>query len=315
MKNLSVTSYKLVQFVCIVFTFMISIYYGNLYVEGDQYFYIAMYESLGGLDLIEAFEYYSKSLNSSEVIHFFVTWVGAQLFDKVLLFAAINGFLTYFFIKSCEKLKVNVWITLLIFISNFYMYVLFFAAERLKVGFLFGFAAFCVSSYKTQLVLMGLSVVGHAQMLIIYIIQLGATVFDKILNLHFLSHLKKSVFLYLLVGVIIIAVMLEHILYKVQHYIQDGDLSNLAKPIIFMVASITLSKNKKSILFIFSSLAVTSFIIGDERVTIFSYFVFLFFAVQKRNGINFFTISFSIYFLMKSIDFLNKIEIYGQGFK
>lgn len=315
MKNLSVSSYTLVQLACAVFTLVVSIYYGGLYVEGDQYFYIAMYETLNGMDFVESFEYYSKQLNSSEVIHFIITWVGAQFFDKVLLFSVVNVALSYCFIKCCDKMNVNPWVCLLIFVSNFYMYVLFFAAERLKIGFLFGFAAFCVSNYKTQLSLMGLSVIGHAQMLIIYTIQFGAIAFDKMMKPTFFRKLKKNVFMYILAGALIVGIMLEHILYKVQYYLQDGDLSNLSKPIIFMLSCMVLSKQKKIIFFIFSCLAVTSFIIGDERVTIFSYFVFLFFTVQKRRGVNVFTFAFSAYFLMKSIDFLSKIEIYGQGFK
>jgi hypothetical protein len=89
---------------------------------------------------------------------------------------------------------------------------------------------------------------------------------------------------------------------------------DIIKPLLFLVASLIYAKNKTKIIYIFLPLIRAAFIVGDSRVNIFCFFVFLYAALPVKKGLNLGILVTSIYFLLKNYFFLAQVFKYGNGF-
>jgi hypothetical protein len=291
---------------------ILTLYISPFYFNGDQYNYIKIYKDLMSFNLVDGYFYYLVSLGTAEFSHFFITWIFSNLnIDKVIFNIITNSLLAYAVISLMQKWKVSLFIIVSIVIFNFYFFVLYFAAERLKFGIFF-LVLFVLKNenYKDNTKYIYLSIVSHAQMLLIY----GSFIFSSIV-LQFLNlKISKRLIFILIITIILLIPMYNHILYKLQFYIKFGGFENIFKPTIFFLLTFYYSKNKMRTFLVFLIIIFSAYILGDERITIFAYFIFLYYALHINRGLNFGVILTSIYFSYKSIAFINNIFIYGQGY-
>ena len=91
-------------------------------------------------------------------------------------------------------------------------------------------------------------------------------------------------------------------------------LSSIWQSTLFMLMALVYVKNKRQIVLLFIPIIVTSFIVGPERVVIIAYFIFVYFAIQYKRGLNYGIGLTMLYFGIKSVGFLFNILNTGQGF-
>jgi hypothetical protein len=317
-----VNKFKIIKqnYIIALCVFIITLIISPYYVYQDQFHYIKIYNGLKDLDLINAYLYYINNIDSKEVVHFFFSWIGSNLsINKVIFFAFVNAYLAFIAIKLMRQLNASIYIISLIVLSNFYFYVFYFSAERLKFAVIF----FILSAlYKNKVYLYSLlSIFAHSQFIIIY----SAILFKKF-NTSFIRSINNKkisirsllvVFATLIILYTVYYFLYEHLVGKYLSYAVSniGDsFFNLLKVSIFFLMTLAYSRKKQEVVFLYFVLFIATTIIGGERLNMFGYFIFLYYALQVNKGINFGVITTSIYFLFKTYGFVSNVFLYGMGF-
>ncbi len=312
---MKIRTYFLVHFTLFIFTVFISLYFGSLYTKGDQYFYNMWFEEISSLNLYYGYSYYASQINYFEFIHFLVTWYGSLVFDKLTLHMFVNVLFILLLVEVFKKLNFNPLLALIIIASNFYVPVLLLAAERLKFGFMFLFLFVLFDAYNKKIYMVVLTLAGHLQFLILWVSIFFGLSIKQIFSNKIPNRIIKYFIVMLVLGSYFIFISTDHLLYKFLQYQKLGGVSNIVKPVFFMFLSLYCCYHKKLlILGIFVALSVASFIIGNERITIFSYTVFLYFSSYRNKGVNAPNIFLIIYYGVKSTIFYSNIINTNSGF-
>ena len=306
-----------IRILLLILIFFISIFLGSLYLEGDQSSYIFTYEGLKNKGLVEAYIFYVFYLSSAEFIHFLLSWISSNLgFNKLFIMSLSNVFLSYLIIKLFDRLKVNFAITSIFLLSNFYLFVLFFAAERLKFGFIF-FLLSVIYPKRFLLFFSFLSIISHLQMILVY----SGKIFQIMLNnfIKFLGTLKinyKNPLPLFLVFIFIsyLNLLQDNILLKFESYNSAQVITDFIRLGIFFIISLAYSTNYKENIIIFIPLVIGILLFGDERVNMIGYVYCLYYLITYKNGVNVGMIALTVYLLYSNILFIQKIIQYGNGF-
>lgn len=318
---MSVNNFRLV--ICTVFVFLLSYVLLQYYVSGDQAYYHSFYEAIPEYGFKDGFIYYTSALGSMEPMYYVLTYFFSGLVDKDILMSFINSLFYLLLIRLLVRNKVSFPIICLL-LFNFYLMVLLFAAERLKVAIFFMLFALSFSG-SLRYWFLGLSLISHVQVVFLIAGKLIASFVDyaKPLLNGKLKYGAISTFGAAIIVFLVMYLLRDHIFSKFEAYSSlgesggsySGGFSAMLKPLIFLLFSLYYARQKK--LEVFSMhfpLLVAAFLIGEERIVIFSYFVFMYYALQVNRGENLGVIVFSFYFLVKGIYFIGKIYTYGNGF-
>lgn len=302
---------KIKLYVISLIYFLFSVLVFNYFDGGDQKSYREFYIEVGQYDLVDAFSYYLGKLGTSEPVYFIVVYGLSSFFSKDILFSLINAIFIYklydFFL---EKKVAGIVQVLLAF--NFYLLVLLFSAERLKLSLLFIIISFGYSLFL-RIIFQSLAFFTHVQTLLMIA---QPYVFKFVFSWRKIIFKAKgliSLVVFIMFFSIIVYVMKDHILGKLEYY--RGDLFSMIKPLIFMFFSMMCARKNILVPF-FQSLifVVSSYFVGEERIAIFSYIVFIYYGLQYKGGKNIYVLSSSVYFLFKGVIFLYNIFNFGDGF-
>ena len=311
----------LVRYLLLAIIFIISLVVGSLHTTGDQLNYTNVYNTISSYELVPALVYYRFHLNSIEVVHFLFIFLLSEFFNKVLLFTIVNTFLASLIIKYFDKLKVSLLVTTSFLLTNFYIYVLFFTAERLKFGFVILLIGLCMKTgSKFKYLTIFSSIFGHAQLVLI----LAPIVFNdgivKLFKILKTARLQWSTFLFI-IPLLLAPFIFEYAVYKFQNY-RDGVIDStslfsfIRVTLFFFLAAFYANKvetiSKAFIVFI--PLFVMVYLIGGDRVNMIAYMYFLYFALRYKKGLNMGILVTSLYFCWKTILFLISVSVYGNGF-
>jgi hypothetical protein len=320
--NLKLSNSSLVLFFVSAGIFFFSLFFGPLYVASDQLSYRGAYDIVYGLNLIEATLAYRVHLNG-ELVHFLVVWVASNLeLEKDFTMAVFNSLLAYLIMRVCLQWRVSIYIAIAVVCTNFYLMVLYFAAERLKFGFIFLMLSLLYSSKtKTSVAFAMIAVFSHLQQILIYASIIFSSVMTNVL-FTLKTYRVRVRGLLLLIGVFIIALMIVNVLgdlllYKFKYYnaaVEGGIFLNIWKSLIFLILTLLYSTDRLKIISIFSILLLSTIIVGPERVNLISYAFFMYYALQYKRGVNAGVVLTSFYFGVKSIYFLLDVINTGQGF-
>ena len=296
-----------------------SLWFGQHYIAGDQYHYHLVYDLLAGADIKSSYDIYIRGLSSRELVHFGFVWLTSNIgFDKITVMAVVNGLLGYVAFKGMVKIGGNPLVVVGIVCSNYYFHVLYFAAERLKFAMLFLFVALLVSNRaKMAAGSVALGILAHAQALII-MSPVAMSMFYKFGGIKFLKKQKLTVFISLLVVGAASIVLREQIMQKLSVYISTNTLDSLISGVVklglFFLLAVYYSKEKIRVLYEFLPLVIAVALIGGERVNLIGYFIFLFYALKVRGGVNFGVLFTSAYFLYTAVLFSIATLRFGSGF-
>lgn len=315
-KSFSPLTQTATRFILLAAVFAISILVGSLYTGGDQRNYGFVYDVIGALPLVDAFAFYTRSLTSIEVVHFIFIWSLSSYFPKVLLFSIVNTIFAGLIVRLFDLIKVNFLITCVFLLSNFYIYVLFFAAERLKFGFLLLILGLSIQSgkvLKNSMFLLSLS--AHFQMVLV----LAPKAFEM-----FIATLVRALkvrrfnltILILLVPFLFLPLVSDFLLEKLQNYEDSRSIVDYAKVACFLILALWYAgkKSATSVLIMFVPIFIAVYFVGGDRVNMIAYFYFLAYGLTYRNGLNIGILLTTLYFLIKTIFFIQSIINVGHGF-
>jgi hypothetical protein len=296
--------------------FILSILVMPYATVGDQQFYRVFYEGINGLSLLQAFDYYQNMLGTSEPGYFLFVYSVADFLNKDWVFSFINFLVFYYLLVWMRAHNVSRLATLLLY-GNFYIFVLFFSAERLKFAifvFLFGYSLRGLARYLFY----GLSLITHVQFILLLV---GTQVRRALAEIRGLARgevgLSLLSFLFVLVSMSLLLFFLrDHIASKLSHYYGAwGGASAILKPLVFTCMAIFYAPGRRFEAFLVSlPMLLASFFIGSERVVIFSYFAFMYYGLRYRNGFNLGVMAAGVFFFYKGILFVSKIIEFGDGF-
>jgi hypothetical protein len=286
------------------------------YTSGDQLFYRRLYEEIGlHHTWDEKFAFYYWAVSAIEPFFLVVVNASAAVMPKDLAFSLMNaaaaGGLAHWLLKR----RVSGVIVLLLS-SNFYLLVLFFSAERLKLGLLLFLFAFLLRK-RWKLVLLALSVLTHFQMallVLVYAVWRSTEGEQK-------YGTAKAVVLLAAAAVVAAVVVLRNPILVM--YIQQksdfyagqgwGGVAAMAKPLLFLGVALYYATNRRQTFLAFLPLIVATYVVGSERVTLFAYFVMMYVAAPKHRGLNAAALLSSIYFGLQGLVFLVNFIQHGQG--
>lgn len=286
------------------------------YTGGDQEHYRLFYNDISNYSFLEGFIAYRGYLGASEPVYYLIVYIFNGLLDKDILIAIINTVFSYYLVRCLLKLNVNLLVVFSI-LFNFYFIVLLFSAERLKFSMMFFFISLVAESASKKYTFILLSVLSHLQSLMLIYVQKVSQIKKSLIK--YLSGGKFFKFLLLMCGlaafVIILYVMRNYLIDKYAAYSNNAGIANVIKPIIFCGFSILYYKKKwLDVIAMFLPLILASILVGEERIVIFCYGIFFYFAVQVNRGFNLGIMLTTIYFSYKGIEFVQNIINHGTGF-
>jgi len=129
--------YKKFSLLIALIVFALSLLIAPYYILNDQEHYRRVFEILPTLNFIDGFRHYSQALSSEELGHYAIPWIFSRFLEKDLLMGILNAIFAFYSMQLLIKWKASIYVAASIVLTNFYFYVLFFAAERLKVSFIF----------------------------------------------------------------------------------------------------------------------------------------------------------------------------------
>lgn len=290
--------------------FLLSLLILPYYTGGDQRIYIDVYNYLPDFDLLEGFIFYTLNLTSQEFTHFFLAWLASPYISHTLFISIFNWFFAYVVLSLFQKWGASFSISVTILFTNYYLLVLFFPAERLKFGFFFLALSLIYANSKKFFIFLPLAFISHVQTFIFYI----SLFFSHIVKTLRSKKLPKIIFVLPLILPIPLYFMSDQILNKFSAYSDQGGIFGMWKLTVFFLLAIYYSKDKVEAASLFLPLFFAVFLIGGERVNLFGYFLFLYYALQFKGGRNYGVAITSVYYAYGSIIFIANIIQYGTAF-
>jgi hypothetical protein len=232
-----------------------------------------------------------------------------------------NAILANIIYRVLDKLNTSLYLIVFIICTNYYLFGLYFAAERLKFAFIFLFLAFLVNkNVKKKYLLLFLSLITHVQVLVIMASSLFATIFEGIILFFKNSKFKKNTKGF--IGIIIISITIlflyEYLIQKFSNYSEiassNNIFSNIFQSILFLFLSLLYTNDKRRAFLTFLIIIIAASILGPGRVTMMAYMFFMYYSSKFKNGFNFGLISTSLYFFIKSIYFILYVFQIGHGY-
>jgi|GEM_PF-1422955 len=298
-----------------LYIFLLSYLILPFHTGSDQIAYRKVYEALPGMHFIEGFLFFHSYTSSREPGYYILVYVFSRLISKDLLMSVLNAAMGFYLSRYMLRNRIA-WHIILLLSLNYYLVILLFTVERLKLGLLLAMMATVSSMGIFRYSLWGCAVLTQVQTALLIISKVSANIFASLLPL-FRGRLRlRMVFSF--IGLLFLGGLLfflrEHILAKFESFIRLGGLTDLAKPLLFAALTLYYARNKRvEALAMQAPLLLASFILGGERIVIFSYFVFMYYALQYRYGSNLGVYVTSFYFLVKGLLYIKNILIYGKG--
>ena len=277
--------------------------------------YYAIYDQ----PYLQAFFTYRGLIGSSEPIHFTLSWVASNLeFSRIYFISIWNSFTVVAFLMLGKKINGSLFILTIIALSNLYFFALFTELERLKFAFLFFFISiYFIENKKLFYTFAIITVLTHLQFLIMYSGFLAVYSLSQSKNLLVNYRIQKKLFVIIGVAVLLLFFMSDHLLDKWNYYrIFNPNINFLAvlKASPFMLLVFYYAKNKRESIVFMLPLILMLALVGGDRLNIFAYFIFLYFALQNKRGFNVGILSTTGYYAITGTIFIFNIFEYGRGY-
>ena len=211
----------------------------------------------------------------------------------------------------------HLWIAIVTVLANFYFYVLYFAAERLKFAFLFLVLALLFTR-KTWLLITTVvaSIYSHFSIIFIY-----SGIFFYWLPQKISIKRKKSipnqwVAVFIVLTLAAIFFEYEYLSWKLGTYInQRGPLRlvDFTMVSVLMVFSCLYSKQGIRTVLLFLPIVFGIVFLGTGRLNMFAYFIFIYYGFRFNGGKNIGMLLCMIYFTYKNLLFIIDIAHHGEG--
>ena len=305
----------LLSFSYATFIALFTFYMYHIYVGQDLALYSFYYDNLTD-NFFESFIFYNQTLGSEEPVYFLITFAAKGYVSKELLMSFSNFLLAYYLSRIVLSANVNLLVWFLV-VTNYYLWVLYLPAERLKFGAMF--VLMSLHFFKFRFVFYMLAVLSHIQSFISVFL-----IFAFRTKQYFRSFFRKPIYTFF--GLSFIVVFLGGLLFVLKsqlslkfsaYYSKDLDFNGTIKVLVFMFLSyISFRKNfdNLSLISVFIPLSALAFLLGGERIVIFAVCFFIALSVYFRRGKNLSFLIVSLYFILKSIEFFYNTFTKGYAF-
>ena len=312
---MTILEYKKFSAFVALIVFALSLLISPHYMLGDQEIYRRFFEILPTLSFADGFIHYSQTLTSIEPGYYTISWIFSRFLEKDLFISILNAILAFYSMQLLIRWRASIYVAASIVLTNFYFYVLFFAAERLKVSFIFLTMALVYVNGSKFYFLSVLSVISHIQILAVYVMLLFREFLIEFIRIITSVKIKKYFLIGLIAFFLTLVVMSGQIIEKLSAYVVIGfDIQSVYKLLVFYFMTLVYSRNRSDVTILFIPLFIAVLMIGDERINMFGYFVFLYYAIPINKGFNMGVVLTSAYFFYKTIIFVHNIIVSGDGF-
>jgi len=312
---MTILEYKKFSAFVALIVFALSLLISPHYMLGDQEHYRGVFEILPTLSFVNGFIHYSQALSSIEPGHYTISWIFSRFLEKDLFISILNTILAFYSMQLLIRWRASIYVAASIVLTNFYFYVLFFAAERLKVSFIFLTMALAHVNGSKFYFFSALSAISHIQILIVYMMLLFREFSIEFIRIITSGKIKKYFLIGLIAFFLTLVVMSGQIIEKLSAYVVIGfDIQSVYKLLVFYFMTLVYSRNRSDVTILFIPLFIAVLMIGDERINMFGYFVFLYYAIPINKGFNMGVVLTSAYFFYKTIIFVHNIIVSGDGF-
>lgn len=315
-RGLTISKSKTFALAVAILFYFASLYIYPLYTSGDQLFYRRFYDEVAGESWVDAFFLYQNILGSSEPAYFLLVVLFADFVEKDTLMSFVNAALVYSLLTWSNQKRVS-WFVVALLSLNFYLLVLLFSAERLKLSLLLLMIAVNTRGFKKP-VFAAAAFLAHTQTALLIVNWVTERALPVIKNL-MSGRLKKNSWKILVIlaicGVMLVP-MANHMQAKYEVY---GEMSSgifeVLKPTVFIALTMIYARGQRLNAFAMHlPVALAAILLGGNRTVIFSYFIFLNYALQFRRGLNLGVLISSVYFIYQGVEFLQNIFDTGGGF-
>jgi len=299
-----------------VFIFLLSMLIMPYSVEGDQSLYRMVYADLADRDIVSGYIWYAMNLDAQEFVHFFLSWIAAHLqVDKDFFISLSNALLAFLTMKLFRKWNVSFIIGAFVILTNFYLIELYTTIERLKFGMIFFILSLLYTKKEKHFYFYALMAsITHIQIMLLYTAMLFNHTIYGIKRILLVGKISKKIFPISIIIIVTLLIISDQIYSKFGSYFREHDLLGFIKSLVFFALSLWYSRNRVETIAIYIPILFAVFFLGGERINIFSYFIFLYYALPVNRGFNIGIFLTSLYYFINSIDFIEKIIFYGYGF-
>ena len=293
-------------------TYQFSLYY----VAGDQVGYNDAYRAVRGIGPLAAFELYQDFVSTLEFVHYSIVYIGSNLLiDKNVLFSLINGVFSVLIFRSLRGFNVSIFVSLFLIFTNYYVYVFYFAAERLKLALLFLlFSAYLARGGLSRTLCLTAAIMSHVSVMLLVS---GAALNRLLIILKGWRHCSNWVLIEILMFLSLMCIFFsDYILWKMYQYADDHNFTlGSSVPLVLLIsASLYYSRDKGGVVLEFIPAVIAFAVLGGSRVNMFAYMIFLKHGLQYKRGVNWGVAVTSAYFAAKSVSFVRNVLETGQGF-
>lgn len=308
--SLNVIVSILIALIAFVFSLAIDPYYTG----GDPSLYRKVHEELARLNLFDGYIFYSITLDSTEFVHFFLAWVASNIhIDRDIFNSIFSAVLAYISMRICIKRNASLFVAAFIVFTSFYFILLYTTTERLKISVIFFLLSMLsINKPKRFYIFAILASISHIQIMVLYFSILFYRVAKEFYSALFRGTITKTLLFLIPLILIPLTLVQSQIYSKLNSYFGLGNISDLLRVFPFLILSLWYSKNKTEIFSIFFPLAIAVIILGYGRLNIFAYFIFLYYALPVKRGLNVGILLTSVYFMYSSIAFISRIIEFGE---
>ncbi len=300
--------------------FFISLYFSPYYYAGDQVAYTKYYNAVAGHNVLDAYFLQIKYLSSYEPLYAVSVWVFSHFMGKDTFDSMLNFFLCYSAVSVLFHLGASKRLIVLFVLANFYILVLYFAADRLKLSFILFFLGMDAFYHKKEVhgySLLLFSVLAHLQILLFFASVMSVLLARSLLKIatKFVVNVKELVLMmsFIIFSLLVSIFFHEHIVNKLGFYLSNS-ITEVFKPGVFLVLSLFSPAKNYYIVASFIPLLFAAFIVSGDRVVMMAYLLFVFYAMSGKGVSRRLIWVTTLYFTYKSYFFIHNIVLFGNGF-
>lgn len=301
-----------------IFALVMTIWIDPSYTGGDPSLYRYVYDSLGNETLSHGFFFYSVILSSTEPLYYFVVWILTHLgVPREVFIGLTSGLLAFLVVNILVRRGAHIIVATIIASSSFYFLLLYTTTERLKLAvILLIISVLTLDRIKISIFFAILATAAHIQVAILYASFLAIFILQKLYADFREASISPRVIGTIAMAAIILAgayaLIGGQVSSKAGSYVGLGQMQDLLFVMPFYVATMFYTKQRFIVTILFVPIILLSPIIGYGRLNMFSYFILLYYSVEKRGGLNVAVVITSLYFAYSSFLFVNRILEFGD---
>lgn len=287
------------------------------YTGSDQAHYTRFYESLVGAPLADIAYLQGNLTGSSEPLYGHLMWTGANVLglDHTMFISIWNMALVLALVGFMRKHQAPL-IVIALVLTNYYLLVLAFSAERLKFAYLFVTLGMLAHGWWRYL-FFAAAPIFHFQTIILYAAGVMGRVHDEAAKGIRGGHRIIGLAMLATVGAAALSYRyMDAILGKFAAYTNHaGGLMEVADVALLIATGMIVSNHRWRLLFLMAPMIWATFMLGGEtRMNMATFTVLCAALIYERRSAHPLFIALLAYCSFKSIGFIDRVLEYGSAF-